>query len=282
MREIRARLGAEADPGRIGDCRPARIGRGRLGPLSGPDRPVRDLRWEINGTEGSLLITGRRAQPARPSPTLRCNAGEAPQPISTERSALAGTGAEGVACAYARLHNGTLYPPVAVLFGRGPAPRPPRSDRSPMKVHDVLIVGAGHGGAQAAIALRQHGFAGRIAIVGDEPELPYERPPLSKEYLAGEKAFERLLIRPPAFWAEREVEMLLGRRGRRGRSEPRTTSTLADGDAARLRRADLGGRRDAAPAGLPRRRPRRRPHRPQPRRCRPHARRACRRAARGR
>ena len=77
---------------------------------------------------------------------------------------------------------------------------------------DVLIVGAGHGGAQAAIALRQHGFTGRIAIVGDEPELPYERPPLSKDYLAGEKAFERLLIRPPAFWAERAVEMILGRR----------------------------------------------------------------------
>jgi 3-phenylpropionate/trans-cinnamate dioxygenase ferredoxin reductase subunit len=77
---------------------------------------------------------------------------------------------------------------------------------------DVLIVGAGHGGAQAAIALRQKGFAGTVAIVGDEAELPYERPPLSKEYLAGEKAFERILIRPAAFWTERSVEMLLGRR----------------------------------------------------------------------
>jgi 3-phenylpropionate/trans-cinnamate dioxygenase ferredoxin reductase subunit len=80
-----------------------------------------------------------------------------------------------------------------------------------MNVHDVLIVGAGHGGAQAAIALRQRGFAGSTAMVGAEPELPYERPALSKEYLAGEKEFERLLIRPAAFWAEREVEMLLGR-----------------------------------------------------------------------
>lgn len=75
---------------------------------------------------------------------------------------------------------------------------------------DVLIVGAGHGGAQAAIILRQKGFAGTIAIVGDEAELPYERPPLSKEYLAGEKAFERILIRPAAFWAERSVELLAG------------------------------------------------------------------------
>jgi 3-phenylpropionate/trans-cinnamate dioxygenase ferredoxin reductase subunit len=77
--------------------------------------------------------------------------------------------------------------------------------------YDVVIVGAGHGGAQAAIALRQAEFAGSIALVGMEPEPPYERPPLSKDYLAGDKAFERLLIRPEAFWAERNVELLLGR-----------------------------------------------------------------------
>lgn len=78
--------------------------------------------------------------------------------------------------------------------------------------YDVLIVGAGHGGAQAAVALRQRKFEGSIAIIGEEPEIPYERPPLSKEYLSGDKAFERILIRPAAFWAEREVAMLLGRR----------------------------------------------------------------------
>jgi 3-phenylpropionate/trans-cinnamate dioxygenase ferredoxin reductase subunit len=77
---------------------------------------------------------------------------------------------------------------------------------------DVLIVGAGHSGAQAAIALRQTGFDGSIAMVGAEPGLPYERPPLSKEYLAGEKEFERLLIRPATFWEERNVAMLPGRR----------------------------------------------------------------------
>ena len=76
--------------------------------------------------------------------------------------------------------------------------------------YDVLIVGAGHGGAQAAIALRQNGYAGTIGMIGDEPELPYERPPLSKDYLAGDKSFERLLIRPPAFWTERDVTMRLG------------------------------------------------------------------------
>ena len=80
-----------------------------------------------------------------------------------------------------------------------------------MSRYDVLIVGAGHAGAQAAIALRQNKFAGSIALLGDEPELPYERPPLSKEYLAGDKPFERLLIRNAAFWDERQVTLLPGR-----------------------------------------------------------------------
>ncbi len=81
-----------------------------------------------------------------------------------------------------------------------------------MLQYDVLIVGGGHGGAQAAIALRQAKFEGSIAIINAEPEYPYERPPLSKDYFAGQKAFERIMIRPPAFWAERQVDMLLGKR----------------------------------------------------------------------
>jgi 3-phenylpropionate/trans-cinnamate dioxygenase ferredoxin reductase component len=78
-----------------------------------------------------------------------------------------------------------------------------------MKQFDVVIVGAGHGGAQAAVVLRQQGFEGSIAMIGREAEPPYERPPLSKEYLAQEKPFERLYIRPPTFWAERGIEMML-------------------------------------------------------------------------
>jgi 3-phenylpropionate/trans-cinnamate dioxygenase ferredoxin reductase subunit len=81
-----------------------------------------------------------------------------------------------------------------------------------MPSFEVLIVGGGHGGAQAAIALRQRKFVGTMAIVGEEPELPYERPPLSKEYLAGDKTFARILLRPAAFWDERDVSMLTGRR----------------------------------------------------------------------
>ena len=77
---------------------------------------------------------------------------------------------------------------------------------------DVLIVGAGHGGAQAAISLRQHKFAGRITIVGEEPDIPYERPPLSKDYLAQDKSFDRLLIRPSTFWTDREISIETNKR----------------------------------------------------------------------
>jgi len=95
---------------------------------------------------------------------------------------------------------------------------------------DVVIVGAGHGGAAAAIALRQRKFAGSIAVLGAEPDLPYERPPLSKEYLAGDKPFERLLIRPASFWAERGVAMLTGREVVAVDPAARTVTT-ADGEA---------------------------------------------------
>jgi 3-phenylpropionate/trans-cinnamate dioxygenase ferredoxin reductase subunit len=101
--------------------------------------------------------------------------------------------------------------------------------------YDVLIVGAGHGGAQAAIALRQAGFAGSIGMVGDEPDLPYERPPLSKDYLAGEKTAERLLLRPPAFWSGRGIEIRTGTRVVSVDPEARTVTgeagaTIAYGD----------------------------------------------------
>ena len=76
---------------------------------------------------------------------------------------------------------------------------------------DVVIVGAGHGGAQAAIALRQHGFTGSIALIGREPEIPYERPPLSKEYLAREKTFERICLRPEQFWPDKQITLLRDR-----------------------------------------------------------------------
>jgi 3-phenylpropionate/trans-cinnamate dioxygenase ferredoxin reductase subunit len=80
------------------------------------------------------------------------------------------------------------------------------------QIYDVLIVGAGHAGAQTAITLRSLGFEGSIGLVGDEPELPYERPPLSKEYLSGEKPFERIQLRPASYWAEKNLILIQGHR----------------------------------------------------------------------
>ena len=94
--------------------------------------------------------------------------------------------------------------------------------------YDVLIIGGGHGGAQAAVALRQRKFTGTIAIVGDEPDPPYERPPLSKEYLARDKDFDRILIRPRTFWSERDVTLRLGARVTSVGPDAHTV-TLADG-----------------------------------------------------
>ena len=79
-----------------------------------------------------------------------------------------------------------------------------------MSFADVLIVGGGHGGAQAALALRQRGFEGRVTMVTREAFPPYERPPLSKDYLAGDKPFEKILIRPEGFWSERNIEIRTG------------------------------------------------------------------------
>ncbi len=75
---------------------------------------------------------------------------------------------------------------------------------------DIVIVGTGHGGAQAAIALRQQGHEGSILMLGRDAYPPYERPPLSKEYLAGEKPFERIMIRPEKFWADKNIDIKLG------------------------------------------------------------------------
>ena len=81
-----------------------------------------------------------------------------------------------------------------------------------MRTFEIVIVGAGQAGAQTAISLRQGGFQGSIAIVGEQPDLPYELPPLSKDYLAGEKSAEQLLLRPATFWSDRHVEMIVNTR----------------------------------------------------------------------
>src|SRR5215218_7461847 len=72
------------------------------------------------------------------------------------------------------------------------------------------IVGAGLAGAKAAEALREEGYDGRLVLLGAEPERPYERPPLSKEYLRGEADREQPFVHPAAFYGDNEIELRLG------------------------------------------------------------------------
>ncbi|MFC4312012.1 NAD(P)/FAD-dependent oxidoreductase [Steroidobacter flavus] len=76
----------------------------------------------------------------------------------------------------------------------------------------VVIVGAGHAGLQAAASLREQQYSGRIVMIDAEPHPPYERPPLSKGYLLGHTPAARLALRPATFYADRNIELLSGRR----------------------------------------------------------------------
>jgi 3-phenylpropionate/trans-cinnamate dioxygenase ferredoxin reductase subunit len=85
-----------------------------------------------------------------------------------------------------------------------------------------VVVGASLAGATAAATLREHGFDGDITLIGAEPQPPYERPPLSKQYLRGETPFEKALVRPLTFYDEHRIETLLGVRATRVEPAERT------------------------------------------------------------
>jgi 3-phenylpropionate/trans-cinnamate dioxygenase ferredoxin reductase subunit len=75
----------------------------------------------------------------------------------------------------------------------------------------ALIIGASHAGAQLAASLRQDGWTGEILVIGDEPALPYHRPPLSKTYLSGKSSLDDLLIRPAQFYEKNDITFRQGR-----------------------------------------------------------------------
>jgi len=97
----------------------------------------------------------------------------------------------------------------------------------------ILVVGAGQAGISLVTALRELGDDAPVVLVGEEPEPPYERPPLSKTYLRGEHDRDTLVFRPPSWFAEQGVELLTGRRvvdlSRHRAGEPGGTATTDDG-----------------------------------------------------
>ena len=74
----------------------------------------------------------------------------------------------------------------------------------------IVVIGAGQAGSSCVVKLRNGGFDGKITLIGAEPQPPYQRPPLSKAYLMGDMALERLYLRPEAFYAEQQIELRLG------------------------------------------------------------------------
>src|ERR1700730_1762654 len=76
----------------------------------------------------------------------------------------------------------------------------------------VIVIGAGQAAAQLAMSLRQGAFTDRIVLIGEEPYAPYQRPPLSKKFLADRPKPDSLFLRPEAFWRDQNVELQLGTR----------------------------------------------------------------------
>jgi len=94
----------------------------------------------------------------------------------------------------------------------------------------VVIAGAGHAAGQVVATLKQKKFAGRIVLIGDEPYLPYQRPPLSKKYLAGELDAERLHFKPASFYDAANIELRLNTRVERIAADTHTLYT-GNGDS---------------------------------------------------
>jgi 3-phenylpropionate/trans-cinnamate dioxygenase ferredoxin reductase subunit len=92
----------------------------------------------------------------------------------------------------------------------------------------IVIIGGGQAGAQAIDTLRREGYAGSLCLVGDEPALPYQRPPLSKKFLSGDLTLDRMLLRHRAFYDEHRVELKLGVRAV-GLDAARKRIALSDG-----------------------------------------------------
>lgn len=74
----------------------------------------------------------------------------------------------------------------------------------------AVIIGASHAAAQLSVSLRQEGWDGEIIMIGDEPHLPYHRPPLSKTFLSGDKRIQDLLIRPATFYEKQQIQFIHG------------------------------------------------------------------------
>jgi apoptosis-inducing factor 3 len=139
--------------------------------------------------------------------TVRCPWHHACFSLRTGQS-LRPPGLNDVACWKVEQRAGKVY-----VTGKAPKPRGPEPRRRPPEgLTSVVIVGAGAAGECAAETLRRDGYEGRLTIYDPDPDAPYDRPNLSKDYLAGTASEDWIPLHPPEFYLERGIEIIRNRR----------------------------------------------------------------------
>ena len=125
-----------------------------------------------------------------------------------------------------------------------------RADSQNSRIQTIAIVGANIAGTSTAEALRRAGYDGRVTLIGAETDLPYERPPLSKEFLSGAVDAPALTLRPETFYEEQRIELWLGQRATALDAATRTI-TLASGERRRFDRIALATGSELLPLPVP-------------------------------
>src|SRR5207244_9355082 len=147
--------------------------------------------------DGGARLVGRSLAPAQ-------RHGVRPGVCATRPGQWFGTAQEVQCRTAASVVRGSA--PSCIRCGHGRGNRRMRSDEA------LIVIGAGHAGAELAVQAREAGWPGHIALVGDESALPYHRPPLSKAYLAGAAPLDTLALKARATYERAGIELMLGRR----------------------------------------------------------------------
>ena len=100
----------------------------------------------------------------------------------------------------------------------------------------IVVIGAGQAGAALVAKLRSGGYAGKITLIGEEAAPPYQRPPLSKAYLMGEMAEERLYLRSAEYYASNDIKLMLGKPVSSIDAAAKTVTVGGRGEAAHSQR----------------------------------------------
>ncbi|MGL4637639.1 MAG: NAD(P)/FAD-dependent oxidoreductase [Beijerinckiaceae bacterium] len=117
-------------------------------------------------------------------------------------------------------------------------------------LHNIVIIGAGHAGVQAAASLRDEGYDGTLRLIDAQSALPYQRPPLSKAFLKGDASSDSIVLRSEQFYAERKFELVLGQKVERIERQQRRV-VLADGAAVAYDHLILATGARARPLAIP-------------------------------